>query len=319
MKILYIIPYHSSPSSFIFSKRQVNDVIRSGVECEIFYLNTKFGLVNYFRELLRFHKIIRNFNPDIIHAQYGTVTAFFSVLFHKKPFVVTFQGSDINDTKDINPLRNKLGKWMSYYAARKARRVICVSEELYKRLKYGKEKAVVVPSGIDINVFRPLETSNCKQQLNLDPDKNYIFFNANNPVIKRLDIAHQVCKLLNHNNVELLSLSGSVAPDEIPIYLNASALVLLCSDSEGSPMVIKEALACNLPIVSVDVGDVKVRIENVKNCFIAEQKADEIAQRVEFVLRDKGCRSNGRDRLISDGIDSETISKKLLTIYNNIT
>jgi glycosyltransferase involved in cell wall biosynthesis len=318
MRILYVIPYHPTPSSFIFSKRQVSDVQRSGQECEIFYLNTKFNIVNYVKEWFRFQKTIQGFKPDIIHAQYGTITALFSTLFNSIPFVVTFQGSDINDTKDVHPLRNRIGKWMSYAAARRAKKIICVSEDLYKRLKYGKDKTEVIPSGIDINIFKPLDTILCKQKIQLDVKVKYIFFNANNPIIKRLDIAKEVICLLKDYDVELLSLSGSVPPDDIPIYINASALVLLCSDSEGSPMVVKEALACNVPIVSVDVGDVKARIEGVNYCYITEQDSGKLADAVKEILNRPGCRSNGRERLIHDGIDSESIIRKLLHIYKSI-
>ncbi|MFN4881582.1 MAG: glycosyltransferase [Bacteroidota bacterium] len=317
MKILFIIPYHPSPSAFIFSKRQAQDVAKSGLCCEIFYLNTKFSFINYVKELKRLRKLIHRFNPDVIHAQYGTLTAFFASISNNKPLVVTFQGSDINDTKDIHPVRNYIGKWMSYYAARKARKIICVSDDLLNRLKQCKEKAIVIPSGIDINIFKPIDADQCKRQLNLDHNKNYIFFNANNPLIKRLDLAKQVCVILSNYNVELLSLTGNIAPNEIPLYINASAFVLLCSDSEGSPMVIKEALACDVPIISVDVGDVKARINGVKNCFIVDQDPKALADQAELILQNPSCRTNGRDRLMRDGIDSGSITKKLIEIYNS--
>ncbi len=318
MKVLYVLPYSDEESSFIFAKRQIRAISECGVETKIHYIKSRLSITGILKEIKLIKQVASEFKPDIVHAQYGTVVSFIATRVKNVPFVVTFQGSDLNPTKDISWIRERLGKYLSKIAAKRATSIICVSERLWGNLRAGKSKATIIPSGIDISVFKTMNKIECKKKLNLDLTKHYIFFNANNPVVKRLDIAQEACRILKDLNVELLSLSGKTAPDDIPNYLNASAVLLLCSDSEGSPMVIKEAMACDLPIVSVNVGDVAERIEEVENCFIVEQNADLIADKIRWIIEQKLEHSNGRQVLQNQGLDSSTVVKKILEIYHSI-
>lgn len=319
MKILHIIPYHPSPSAFVFAKRQVQDLILEGHECEIFFFNTKISPIHFLQQLIAYQKKISTFQPHLIHAHYGTYTAYFSSLFHHHPMVITFQGSDINHTADVPQWREKLGKWMSKKSAERANGIICVSQKIFDLLPLGKEKAHIIPCGIDIRIFKPLNREECKMKLQLSSGTRYIFFNANNPIVKRLDIAEKVVKELSANHsVELLSLNGNIHPDEIPVYLNACDALLLCSDSEGSPMVIKEALACQIPIVSVAVGDVSQRINDVENCFIVPQEVSDIVTKMEYIFERKNLSTNGRDKLMKDLLDSVTVIHQIIELYKTI-
>lgn len=319
MKILHIIPYHPSPSAFVFAKRQVQDLILEGHECEIFFFNTKISPILFFRQLISYKKKIKAFQPDIIHAHYGTYTAYFSSSFHNSPLIITFQGSDINHTTDVHPWREKMGKWMSKRAAQRANGIICVGQKIFDLLPLGKEKAHIIPCGIDIRIFKPLNREECKRKLQLSSNTRCIFFNANNPIVKRLDIAEKVVKELSVNHsVQLLTLNGNVHPDEIPVYLNTCDALLLCSDSEGSPMVIKEALACQIPIVSVAVGDVSQRIIDVDNCFIVQQEISDIVTKMEYIFERPNLSTNGREKLIKDQLDSVTIIHQIIELYKTV-
>jgi teichuronic acid biosynthesis glycosyltransferase TuaC len=315
LKILHVIPFHPSPSSFIFAKRQVEDLSELGHRNELFFFNTSFSIIGFYKQLVQLKRVVKNFQPDIIHAHYGTINAYFASFISHVPLVVSFHGSDLNFTKDVHWLREKLGKRLSRSAAKSARRIICVSELLQTKLPIGKEKSTVISSGVNTEHFKKLNRTECKSALNLSKAKNYIFFNANNPVVKRLDIALEVVALLQDLNVELLSLKGNVDPTEIPVYLNASVAVLLCSDSEGSPMVIKEAMACELPIVSTDVGDVKSRIVGVEHCYIVEQNAEAIAEKMRIIIDTDVEVTNGLTQLKSLELDHLSVAKKVEAVY----
>jgi glycosyltransferase involved in cell wall biosynthesis len=316
MKILHVIPYHPSPSAFVFAKRQVRDLQIAGHQNEIYYFNTQISPILFLRQWFEFRKIRNAFQPDIIHAHYGTYTGFFAGFMHDGPLVITFQGSDINHTSDVHPWREKLGKWMSKNAANKARGIICVSQKIFDLLPIGKEKAKIIPCGIDVRIFHPMNREECKKKLQLSPDTHYVFFNANNPVVKRLDIAQEVIQAMSSKySVKLLTLNGGIHPDEIPTYMNACDGLLLCSDSEGSPMVIKEALACEIPIVSVAVGDVLDRISGVNHCFITPQNSAELSSKLAFILENTGLKTNGREKLQNDELDSITTIEKIIQLY----
>jgi len=315
MKILHVIPYHPSPSAFIFAKRQIEDLGELGHSNEIFYFKTSFSVFGFFHQLKSLKCQVKAFAPDLIHAHYGTINAFFASRISSVPLVVSFHGSDINYTRDIHWLREKLGKFLSFIAAKRAGKIICVSEKLQNNLPIGKEKSTVLASGINTLLFREMEMNTCKESLGLDLKKNYFFFNSNNPIVKRLDLANEVVELLRDLNAELLSLNGDVEPSEIPVYLNSCVASLLCSDSEGSPMVIKEAMACGLPIVSVDVGDVRERIQHVTNCFIVKQEAKAISEKMRELIALNNPKTNGLDILREQKLDYLSVAKQLENIY----
>jgi len=315
LKILHVIPYHPSPSAFIFAKRQVEDLTELGHSNEIFYFNTAFSISGFFGQLKSLKKKVAAFAPDLIHAHYGTINAFFASRITNVPLVVSFHGSDINHTRDVHWLREKLGKVLSAKAAKCAQQIICVSEKLQDNLPNGKEKSTVLASGINTRMFREMDMQFCKERLGLELNKQYVFFNSNNPIVKRLDIAEEAVQLLSDLNVALLSLNGNVEPNEIPVYLNSCVACLLCSDSEGSPMVIKEAMACALPIVSVDVGDVCERIQSVTNSYIVPQDATEIAKKIRLLISSNNPKTNGLEVLREQGLDYLSVASQLENIY----
>jgi hypothetical protein len=131
LKILHVIPYHPAPYAFIFAKRQVEDLTELGHSNSIFYFNTGFSVTGFFRQLKALKDQVNTFAPDIIHAHYGTINAFFASRISGIPLVVSFHGSDINFTRDVHWLREKLGKRLSAKAAKCASQIICVSEKLF--------------------------------------------------------------------------------------------------------------------------------------------------------------------------------------------
>lgn len=318
LKIMHVLSWHPLESAGIFSKRQIRDLEALGHINRIYYLKARFNPFALYGQYRVFKKQVQEFNPDIIHAHYGTITAFFASCYRKKSFVVSFQGSDVNKKTDVGKVRNWIGRKLSAIAASRASLIFCVSDSLKQQLTVKREEAIVLPSGINMQLFHPIDQLESKEKLGLHPKVNYVFFNANNPDIKRLDIAQRAVEQLIDLNVELLSLSGAVAPDEIPYYLNACCCLLLCSDNEGSPMVVKEAMACDLPIVSVNVGDVKERIEHVSNCFIVEQDADVIAHQIRFLVENGVTCTDGREQLLKQGLDSMQIIREMERNYFRI-
>ena len=112
-------------------------------------------------------------------------------------------------------------------------------------------------------------------------------------------------------DVELHALTD-VPHEVVPTWLNAADAVLLTSAHEGSPNVVKEALACNVPVVSVDVGDVRERIGKVDGCHMADSTPEDIAAKVERVVaRDRPVA--GRERVAD--VSLEAIAERLCEIY----
>src|SRR5262249_9314491 len=107
-------------------------------------------------------------------------------------------------------------------------------------------------------------------------------------------------------------LNGDVAPNVIPAMMNASDCLLLTSDSEGSPVVVQEALACNLPVVSVDVGDVRERLRGIWPSQIVDRNPEEIGKAIAEVLK-SGQRSNGRSTVRD--ISCAAVAERTIAVY----
>ena len=259
-----------------------------------------------------------DFKPEIVHSHYGTMTAFFAAVSSATPLVVTYYGSDLNFVRTENFFLEIFRKFLSQMAALRASAIICVSERLKKKLFWKKEIASVVPIGANEFFFKPLNYDEARKRLNTGSNEKLILFYANAPV-KRLDIAQKTISIVKEEipSAELKILKGNVAPEEIVLLLNACDCLLLCSDSEGSPAMVKEAMACNLPVVSNDVGDVKQNIETTSPGVITEQDPGRLAEGIIRVLK-MNVRSNGRETLQRLGLTEKIVAEKVLNIYRKI-
>ena len=108
-----------------------------------------------------------------------------------------------------------------------------------------------------------------------------LFAGAFDTPVKDSELAEQTIQSLDLPNAVLVELRG-YDRGEVNSLMCAADCLLLTSKREGSPQVIKEAMACGCPIVSVDVGDVAERIEGIEGCYVANTRdPHEIASLVE--------------------------------------
>ncbi len=158
----------------------------------------------------------------------------------------------------------------------------------------------------------PLEEA--RERLNFSQDKRLILFAADpcNPV-KRYTLAKEAVEKLKEDfSVELIA-ARAVPHSLMPIYMSACDALLLTSLHEGSPNVVKEALACNLPVVSVDVGDVRDRLHEIEGCVVcANDSPETIAQGLAQVFI-RQQRVSGREAVRH--LDEKLLVEKLISVY----
>jgi teichuronic acid biosynthesis glycosyltransferase TuaC len=318
MKVLSILAATSNPLGMVFTHRQIASLEKLGIENLSFYLPAKgLSVIKVFRCFREFRKTIRSFEPDMIHAQYGMVYAFFAAFTNLHPLIITFHGSDLNTIPGESIYRSYFKKFLSNIAILRAQQVICVSPLMKANIWWRKKSINVIPLGIDTEEFRPMEKTAARKQLKWDTTEFVILFNANNPVVKRLDIAEQTIEIVRRrfSKARLEVLDGKKDNREIvPILLNASDCLLICSDSEGSPTMVKEAMACNVPVVGVNVGDVKERLEGVITSLVVGKDPASLAEGIVHILR-SNRKSNGREKLINDGLTEDVVAKRILSVY----
>jgi glycosyltransferase involved in cell wall biosynthesis len=287
--------------------RSQGESLRDGKNFIDYYSIKGKGLWGYAKNILRLKKYLKNKEYDIIHAHYS-LSAFTASLAGSKPLVVSLMGSDVKEkiwVKLLIKLFNSLF-WD-----------ICIVKSEDMKTSSGIKNAYVIPNGVDLQKFRPLDKNEALEKLGWDLDKKHILFPANpERPEKNFKLAKEALKLLNKRDLELHYLNN-VDNNLMAYFYNASDVVLLTSLWEGSPNVIKEAMACNCPVVSTKVGDVEWLFGKTEGCYITSFKPEAIADKLKVAIF-YGRRTKGRERIIELGLDSETVAKRVLKLYNNI-
>jgi glycosyltransferase involved in cell wall biosynthesis len=262
------------------------------------------GLKGYFSAYKNLLKEIKNFQPQIIHA-HGGLCGLIANFQRNTRVITTFHGSDINI---------KFTRFFSKIAIKFSKFNIFVSQKLINIAK-PKKNFALLPCGVDIQCFTPLNKIECRQKFNFDLKKNYILFsNAFNINVKNAPLAIAAVKEIP--DAELIELKGFTR-QEVNLLLNACDVALMTSFSEGSPQFIKEALAANCPIISTDVGDAKQILENVNNCYITSYKVNDVVEKIKLCLKNNE-KTNGRKILMQLNLDNKTVAEKVLKIYRSI-
>lgn len=252
-----------------------------------------------------------------MHAHYGLCGVLAAGL-RATPLVISFLGDDVLGTPGPDGQSTRASRWIAAagrWAARRARAVIVKSAGLARAL--GVPGAHVVPNGVDLEHFRPLDRAACRRELALAPDRPLVLF-AGDPrlPVKRFELARGAIERARADapGVELLPLVD-VARERVPALMNAVDCMLLTSRHEGSPNTVKEALACGLPVVAVDVGDVAERLAGVAPSAVAAADPAALAAALVGVLR-AGTRSNGRDRVRD--LSLAAVAQRIIAIYEQV-
>jgi teichuronic acid biosynthesis glycosyltransferase TuaC len=312
MKVLVVTnmyPTPEQPAFGTFVKDQVETLRGAGLEMDVLFVNGRKHKLDYLCGILRFWWLLLKSYYDIIHAHYA-ITGFIARLQFLHPVVVTYHGAEV---------LGHVPHWLRFLARRGPQmfdRIIVVNRR-EKELLNNDAKVRVIPCGINFDEFHPIPLTEARKLLGLPMDKPLILWAGEYwQYEKRFELVGESLKVLKQRcpEVELVLVSGQ-PHSVIPIYMSACDVLVLTSRSEGSPMVIKEAMACNLPIVSTDVGDVAEVIEGVEGCYLVKPSPDDVADKLFRVLQWRQ-RTNGRDKI--KHLASGPITQRIIEVYNEL-
>lgn len=309
MKVLFVSSGNSGDAS-ILARRQAESLMKQGVNVDFFLVKGK-GYSGYLKNILPLRHYLKTNNFDVVHAHYS-LSAFVGSLAGARPLVVSLMGSDVKSA-GIHKFIIRLFKSVFSWSA-----VIVKSADM--KMNLGIKNAHVIPNGVDLELFRPMPKDGCKEILGWAKNKKHILFPANpaRPE-KNYQLAKSAIDSVNTGAIEFHAFNN-VSPEQIPVWFNASDIILMSSLWEGSPNVIKEAMACNCPIVSTQVGDVEWLVGKDPAHFLASFNPGDFSEKLQLAIAytNKFPNSSGRERIQVLGLDSHSIAKQLQTIYHQV-
>ena len=324
MKILIVgnnKPGHFAP----FVEEQARVLQKQGCEVVFFGVQGK-GLMGYLRCLPALKRAIQQHQPDLIHAHYG-LSGLLANLQRRIPVVTTYHGSDINvpAVRRFSKIAMRLSAHNIFVSQRNVTLALSPNSLITSRLK---KRYTLLPCGVNIpKPWSELQTQWVGQltlnqwvheKLQLEA-KHVLFAGAFDNAVKDAPLAKAAINELANEGVkvELIELKGYNRDQVNALMYNCDAL-LMTSKSEGSPQVIKEAMACGCPIVSVDVGDVAERVSGVEGCYVVRtREPKDIAEALQQAIAFEG-KTNGRKRILEMGLSNEQVAERLFAIYEGI-
>ncbi len=322
MKVAWI---HNFPpeveNSGVFMHTLAQEVQKQGVEVLMVYtgpLRRPFGLLSAPKRLARQAQ-----GCDLIHAQYGSACGYVAAKL-PGPKILTLRGSDWYGVPPVSlkaRLHRAACRWFTCTSLPSYNVVLVMSERM-KRIvaaRFNGQLLHVLPSGIDLAQFQPLDRLEARSRLGEENDKSpWILFSmltTNNPV-KRIDLGRAAVKLVQEQipDVKLKIMSGR-PHSQVPLLVNACDVLLLTSSHEGWPNIVKECLACNVPFVATDVGDLAAIAQAEPNCHIAAANAEELARCLVATLSHE--RSTSLRRHVEE-MDMVKTARHLIQLYEDL-
>lgn len=299
-----------------FIQSQADSLKRKGIEIDYFYVNLN-GISAILNSISRLRSCKNNY--DLIHAHYSTNALIAVLAGIRSKLVISYLGSDLLGINKPDGTKRKISyliTLISYFVSFFAKAIIVKSEEMKQKISSNLyNKTQVIPNGVDFDKFSPSSQSQAKKDLGLNNDEKHILFLGNtNDANKNYQLTKQAFDLLPKDNFTLVA-PYPTEPQNIPIYLNAADVLVLTSISEGSANVIKEALACNTPIITVNAGDASENIKYVSKSILVDYNSNIISKKIEELCQDNN-RSNGRSLI--NHLEISNIADRIISLYNTI-
>jgi len=305
LRVIFVCSGNYGISAII--KAQADSLKSAGIEVLIYPIVGK-GFMGYLGNVLTLRHYLKTNKPDLVHAHYS-LSGLVAMLSTRLPVIVSLMGSDVNQSPGMRALIR--------FCSRHIWKLTIVKSDNMKA-KLGLSGVQVIPNGVNLELFRPLDRSECRRKLKWEENKKHILFvSACDPhrPEKNLMLADTAVKACNRHDIELHTVS-SIDQQEMPVYLNASDLLLLTSKWEGSPNVVKEAMACNIPVVATRVGDLEHLFTETVGYYLCDHRINSVKDEILKVL-EHDLKASGRQRIVVLGLDSAQVGARLIYLYQS--
>lgn len=316
MRVLEVSRYKNN-----FVDHQLPFVTEQGEAIRALGNEVEFFLVrgNYVKAVGALKKKIREFKPDIVHAHFG-LSAITAELQSLVPVVTTFHNGETHNWH-VN--------LMSSLMSLRAKHVIYVAPHIREMSYFKARNYSIIPCGVTLEDCFLMEKAEARQRLGWDPEKKYVMFGgAFSDTRKNYALLKDAVALMD-GDIECIEMRG-LTREQCVLRMNAADVFALPTKNEGSPQALKEAMACNCPIVATDVADIKHLLGDLPGHYVLpnkkgnaawwkgdEHSAEELAELLKKALAFEG-RTKGRERMVELGYTNELVAKQIVKIYEQI-
>jgi teichuronic acid biosynthesis glycosyltransferase TuaC len=299
---MYPSERHTWAGSFV--KEQVEDLRALGVDLEVMLIDGIKDRMNYLRGCAKVRRRVAGRQIDLIHAHYG-LTGAVALAQRPVPVITTFHGSDTHIPWQ---------RVVSWLVARRSAPIF-VSEA--GRAALSCPSAVVIPAGVDISRFSPLPVEEARARLGWSQESHYVLFPAarSNP-LKCVSLFERVVEIARERDRGLrTAYLENLSRDQVALFMNAVDVTLVTSTNEGSPVAVRESLACTTPVVSVPVGDMSLLLRGLPGCVVETRDPEVLADAVLEAIR-VGKRDELRRR--AEETSREQTAARVLAVYEKV-
>ena len=309
MKVLFVASGNKSVGRVsAFVQSQFDSLKEEGLEMVLFPV-VGHGWKGYARNLRTLRRLIKTEKPDVVHAHYSSCgyLASLASLGLKTKTVVSILGSFPRKSRKLKLVRFCIDHIWDATIVKSER----TRSQLHRDLP-------VIPNGVNLDRFTIIDQEEAREMVGFEKDKKYVIF-VSDPARpeKQFGLAQEAVNQLNDSSMQLVPVYNK-AHDEVVNYMCAADVLIMTSSSEGSPNVIKEAMACNCPIVMTDVGDVRWVTDGVEGTYVSPSFSPvEIAGLLEKALAFRS-RTTGREKVLGLGLASKQVAKRIISVYRTV-
>jgi teichuronic acid biosynthesis glycosyltransferase TuaC len=300
-------PTPEDPSFGVFVRDQVAALRTAGASCDVLFLDGRSSSLAYLWGVQALRRRLADGSYDLVHAHHalsGLAVWMAGLGGSRLPWLLSHHGIEV-----FEGWQAPLARWLTG----RADRTLVVSEAMARRL--GLHPTDVMPMGVDLRLFSPGRRLASRRELGLPCDRALVAWIGADRPEKRLTLARQAVDALADDGVpaDLVVVSGR-PHQEVPRWLAAADALLLTSAREGAPVVVKEALACNRPVVSTDVGDVGALLCGLEGCAVTDATPQALAAGLRRAL----SVPRPQTRQAVEGFDLALLAARLLDVYREL-
>jgi teichuronic acid biosynthesis glycosyltransferase TuaC len=326
MKVLFVSSGNRKKGLNPIIQLQAKSLEEKDVEIEHFLIFGN-GFKGYFLNIFKLRNHLKKHQYDLIHSHFGFSCVVAQLAKGKLPLLVTLMGTDVLGHKNLNGKMNLFNKFVlkinHFFGIYVYEAVIVMNRKMKDMFGKRKGPTYILSNGVDTKLFYEVPKAKALNYLGWNPNMDHFIFMANpNRPEKNYPLAYNAIKLLKDKGktVELHAVFQEKS-ENLKFYFSAATALLIPSFHEGSPNVVKEAFACNCPIVFTNVGDVAETTSNLEGCFMAPHDPEGFSKKIINAIEfgKSTGRIKGKERIDELEFDKEVVAEKIIEIYNRLT